>query len=320
MNRRDFVKASIGAPLIVPLETLSSEAVTHIDSESISGALPPADQYNLHFIAIGDWGRSGEYLQAEVGEQMGLWASKNRTQFVISTGDNFYPKGVISEHDPLWHFSFENIYKAHALQCDWYPVLGNHDYGADPDAQVRYSMVSRRWKMAARYYSREMSLGKGKGKVLFVMTDTNPLVDESRKDESAKQLEWLDNTLSDAADDVKWKIVVGHHPAYTVGPRIKNYDVLTIREAFTKIFEKHRVDVYLSGHEHSLQHLKPEGFTHQFISGAGSALSQVTAGVAYSKFEASQNGFMYVAMNEQKLLMKAVNQSGAVLYETELTK
>jgi tartrate-resistant acid phosphatase type 5 len=325
MKRRDFVKnatlTALGASLISPLEALAADKITHFESDDLSPSASLKDDYAVHFLAIGDWGRNGEYDQNEVGKQMGQWAASHPNDFVISVGDNFYPRGVVSEMDPLWHYSFENVYTAHSLQCDWYPVLGNHDYGSDPDAQVRYSKVSRRWNMPARYYTKEVALSKStKDKVLFVMIDTDPFLFESHKDYCAKQMEWLNTTLKNASADVKWKIVVGHHPYYTVGPRVANIDTLTMRAAFSKTFEEHKVDIYLSGHDHSLQHLKPEGFTHQFISGAGSELTGITKGIAYSKFEASEHGFMYFSINPDKLNVKAINLDGTVLYDTVLSK
>jgi len=324
MKRRDFVKnaglSALGVSLLGSLDSLAETGVTHLESDDLSPGAILADNYSLHFMALGDWGRNGEYDQLEVGKQMGKWASENPNNFVISVGDNFYPKGVVSEHDPLWNFSFENIYTAHSLQCDWYPVLGNHDYLTDPDAQIRYSKISRRWNMPARYYAKEINLGRGGNKVLFVMIDTDPMLFEDKKDYVTTQMEWLDKTLANASANVKWKIVVGHHPCYTVGPRIKNYDTLTARKMLTDVFNKYKVDLYLSGHDHSLQHLKPEGFTHQFISGAGSELTPVTAGIPYARFQASEHGFMYFSVNSQNISVKAINQSGSVIYETKLTR
>ncbi len=66
--------------------------------------------------------------------------------------------------------------------------------------------------------------------------------------------------------------------------------------------------------------LKPDGHPHQFISGAGSELTHVTAGVPYSRFEASENGFLYFSMDSKRLNVKAINHTGKMLYETELTK
>ena len=253
---------------------------------------------------------------------MGCAAHPN--DFVVSVGDNFYPKGVVSEFDPLWHYSFENIYTAHSLQCDWYPVMGNHDYHSDVDAQIRYSKISRRWNLPSLYYSKEIALGKGKekgsDKALLIMIDTDPFLHPDKADYVATEMKWLNETLEKASPEVKWKIVIGHHPFCTVGPRITNYDTITMKKALAKTLEDHKVDVYLSGHEHSLQHLKQEGFTHQFISGAGSELTPVTAGIPYSKFQASEHGFMYFSIDAARLNVKAVNFKGDVLYETQLTK
>jgi tartrate-resistant acid phosphatase type 5 len=335
MKRRDFVKntalTALGATLIPTIGVLAEPRITHLESEDLTLLPAIKDDFPLHFMAIGDWGRNGEYDQLEVAKQMGQWGTEHPNNFVVSCGDNFYPSGVVSEEDPLWHYSFENIYTAHSLQCDWYPVLGNHDYHTDVDAQVKYSKISRRWNMPARYYSKEISLkkdkeikgpekDKSKDKVLFVMMDTDPFLHENKAEYVETEMKWLNETLENASADVKWKIVIGHHPMYTVGPRFTNYDAITMRKALTKTFEDHKVDVYLSGHEHSLQHLKPEGFTHQFISGAGSELTKVTEGIPYSRFQASEHGFMYFSVDSNRLNVKAINYAGKVLYETELKK
>ena len=218
MKRRDFVKQStltaIGASLIAPLASVAETTVTHLESSDVSPRAALADEFPLHFMALGDWGRNGEYDQIEVAKTMGQWATDHPNNFVISAGDNFYPKGVVSEFDPLWHYSFENIYTAHSLQCDWYPVLGNHDYKTDPDAEIRYSKISRRWNMPSRYYSREASLGEGKGKVLFVMADTEPLHSDSAEEKaySEKHLVWMTDVFKNASADVKWRIVVWPSP------------------------------------------------------------------------------------------------------------
>jgi tartrate-resistant acid phosphatase type 5 len=324
MKRRDFVintaLTAIGASIAAPLSAVAANQETHFESNDLSLAGPDPNGYALNFMALGDWGRNGECLQLETAKQMGDWARTNPIDFILSLGDNFYPKGVVSEHDPLWHYSFENIYTAHSLQADWFAILGNHDYYSEPDAQIRYSQISRRWHMPARYYSKEVSMGKEKGKVLFVMIDSQAIVQNYEDQHPEKQLAWIEQTLSNASADVRWKIVVGHHPAHTVGPRVSNYDTLAIRKTLNPILEKYKVDIYLSGHEHSLQHLKPNQFTHQFISGAGSELTHVTNGIDYSRFAASENGFMYFSIDAKRLNVRVVGVKGNVLYTTQLVK
>ncbi len=84
MKRRDFVRTTLGVSLLNPLETFGEAPVTHLDSEDLTGQAGLANDYSLYFMAIGDWGRSGEYPQLEVGKQMGQWATTHRNSFVIS--------------------------------------------------------------------------------------------------------------------------------------------------------------------------------------------------------------------------------------------
>src|ERR1700743_1340143 len=112
MERRDFVKntalAVIGASMAGPLTALAEPGITHFDSDDLSPS-KVKDDYALHFMVVGDWGRNGEYDQLEVAKQMGNWGTEHPLSFVISAGDNFYPSGVISANDPTFHYSFENI-------------------------------------------------------------------------------------------------------------------------------------------------------------------------------------------------------------------
>lgn len=103
------------------------------------------------------------------------------------------------------------------MQWDWYPVLGNHDYGGNPDAQVAYSKISRRWRMPARYYTKTFQIDGG-NEVLVAFIDTNPLIPDFYKNkdygpnvisqDSTAQKKWLDKVLSTTSPKVKWKFNV----------------------------------------------------------------------------------------------------------------
>ncbi len=283
----------------------------------------------LNFIAMGDWGRNGADHQKEVAAQMGKTATEINSQFTIATGDNFYPSGVISEHDPLFRYSFEDIYTDFHLQWDWYPVLGNHDYKSNPDAQVAYSNISRRWKMPARYYSKMFSIpGDTASKILILFIDTNPLIPgfytnetyapNVKTQDSAAQKIWIENELKNAAPAVKWKIVVGHHPMFTGGSRTNGYDTKAIRRILKPIFDRYGVDAYITGHEHSLQHLV-SGRTQHFISGAASEKTAVQL-VPESKMAASEYGFMVFSINSGMMLVQVVDDEGKIIYSTTITK
>jgi tartrate-resistant acid phosphatase type 5 len=285
------------------------------------------DPSAVNFIVMGDWGRNGEDHQKLVAVQMGKIASAASVDFIVATGDNFYPRGVASEFDPLWRYSFEDIYTDFSLQWDWYPVLGNHDYGGNPDAQVAYSKISRRWQMPARYYSKLINVGNDGSQILLAFVDTCPLIKGYYKGEghhvhdqdSTAQKKWLEETLRDAPPTVKWKLVVGHHPMYTGGSRTENHDTRSIRQSLQPLFEKYKVDAYLAGHEHSLQHHITKFGTHHFVSGAASEVTPVRM-LPISKFVASQYGFMLFSVLPDQMLVQVIDYSGKVIYSTTLKK
>jgi hypothetical protein len=127
-----------------------------------------------HFYVIGDWGRKGQFGQQEVADMMNKAGYLVEPEFIASTGDNIYPNGVASIHDPNWEDSFEDVYNGFFLNCPWYVVLGNHDYRGNAQAQIDYSQISQRWHMPDRYFAHIKGEDDDEPKLLMVYIDTNP--------------------------------------------------------------------------------------------------------------------------------------------------
>lgn len=320
--------------LLIPILTSGSlHAQTLIKSPSEQTTISKnitKESSALNFIAMGDWGRNGADHQKQVAKQMGITAADVKAQFIISTGDNFYPSGVISEQDPLFKYSFEDIYTDFSLQWDWYSILGNHDYKSNPDAQVAYSKISRRWKMPARYFAKKFPInGDLNNQVLIAFIDTNPLIPEFYKNseygpnvkgqDTTVQKRWLVKTLDDKDSSIKWKIVVGHHPMFTGGSRTDGYDTKAIRSSLKPVLDRYGVDVYLTGHEHSLQYIKPEGKTHHFISGAASEKTPVKL-IPDAQMVASEYGFMLFSVTKDQVRVQVLNDEGYIIYSTLIKK
>jgi 3',5'-cyclic AMP phosphodiesterase CpdA len=279
----------------------------------------------LHFFVIGDWGRNGEYGQKEIAQIMADAAKQVEPEFIISTGDNFYPSGVRSVMDPHWKASFEDIYSNHSLQGDWYVILGNHDYKGNPDAQIEYSTISRRWNMPARYFEKKFKINRSQS-AQFIFMDTNPFVDAYHKEnetyqvkgmDTAGQRRWMDSILN-VTSKQDWKFVIGHHSIYSLGKRKPG--MKDLMNKFDATFKSHGVHAYICGHEHDLQIIHPENqSTIHFISGAGSEIRN--AGVAEGKdFYHGKQGFMMFSIMENKTLVQVIDISGKVISKYTLTK
>jgi len=287
---------------------------------------------SLNFLAMGDWGRNGEYHQKEVAQQMGISAKQFNASFILATGDNFYPSGVASTQDYSWIASYENMYTAHALQTDWYVVLGNHDYKGNIQAEIDYSKISRRWHMPAAYYAKKIVIDEDSGPavLLLICIDTSPFISQyySSEDHKAQvqvqdtavQRKWLENVLSDTSAAIKWKVVVGHHPLYTGGKRIKSKDTYELNALLQPIFDKYKVDAYICGHEHNLQYIKPAGNTHYFVTGAGSETTPVIQYPGIGKYARSVNGFMAFSLTANAMLVQVIDEKGALLYKDTIKK
>lgn len=80
---------------------------------------------------------------------------------------------------------------------------------------------------------------------LFVVLDSNL--------EPGPQVEWLDATLG--GSDATWKFVVFHHPLYS--PRPGDRGQPELKAAWIPVFEKHGVDLVLTGDDHAYMRSHP---------------------------------------------------------------
>lgn len=278
----------------------------------------------FNFNVIGDWGRKGEEKQKTLANTMGDAAKVIEPEFIISTGDNFYPNGVASVQDPQWNSSFENVYSDFSLNTDWYVVLGNHDYRGNVQAEIDYTSISRRWNMPDRYFTFTKTIDDG-ATIQFLFIDTSPLNDEYYHEKKYKnavagtdttaQLNWLRKELT--ASTATWKIVIGHHPLYTGGKRINDQNF--VRPHVEPILREYNVDFYIAGHEHDLQYIKPDGPTHHIVSGAGSEVRK--AGILpTTKFAQAIQGFANFSITKSKCQFQFLSYEGKVLYTGTVEK
>lgn len=280
----------------------------------------------IHCIVMGDWGVSGSPNQVKVANAMAKIAAQLGVSYIIGTGDNFYPGGVKDIHDSHWKRSFEDVYNASSLQVPWFPVLGNHDYIQNPDAQVAYTNISNRWHMPARYYDTSFAIGNDS--VLFVFLDTDPIEKMIRKSPNdnikfpaggvARQLKWLETVLS--ASKAKWKIVAGHHPLRTGGTYRHTSRTWKMKKKLQPIFKSHKVDAYLCGHDHHLEYLKPGGPTHYIVSGAAMSVGHIGWLKFNRKFVSKQKGFATLSITDESILLRFFNDEAQVIYQSTLRK
>jgi acid phosphatase len=247
--------------------------------------------------------------------------------YAIMTGDNFYTKGVSSIEDRKWVTRFEDVYGEDRFPFTFYAVLGNHDYGKNPLAQVAYHRLKNetatgRWYMPDRYYTFSDTLTDGTT-VAFFALDTQILLEEGwykgyqertgePPGESEKHLAWLTEQL--AASRARWKIVYMHHPLYSNG---RHGDAPWLIEHVKPLFEQYGVQVVFAGHDHNLQAIKPVNGVHYFVSGAGANVHSV-AWRENTAHAYAGTGFMWCRLTRDKLLVVLYNRRGEELWMQEI--
>ena len=277
-----------------------------------------SDKGALNFFIISDWGWNGGKAQRPVADQMTLSAQKIEPSFIVSCGDNFQVQGVASVQDPLWISNFESIYKDPNLQVNWYPVLGNHDYKGNTQAQIDYSAISRRWRMESRYYTIVKKVNDSVSARLIFL-DTSPLVDgyyhkadfpDVPKQDTAKQLAWLKEVLAGSKE--QWILVFGHHPIYSASHVHGSTSELIAK--VKPLLEQYHAQLYFSGHDHDLQHLKEKnGKIDYIVTGAGGE-PRPSSSNAMTLFSKSVPAFSTVSLYADSIRVNFVDTKGQTLY------
>lgn len=205
-----------------------------------------------------------------------------------------------SVNDPRWQTWWEDMYGP--LKIVFYPVLGNHDwYGFDsPAAQILYSGHTSSWRLPAPYYTFVA------GPIQFFALDTTEM--------SQKQLEWFKEELEKSQST--WKVVYAHHTIFSDGYHGDNSE---LRDQLLPLM-RNRVDIYISGHDHDLQHLKPVDGVHFVVAGAGGKDVRPTRATSRAFFARSANGFAILEANPTQLVIRLVGADSQVMHQYTLQK
>ena len=213
-----------------------------------------------------------------------------------------------------------------------YAALGIHDYGhggavtdfGKGKNQIDYTAKSTKWKMPSAYY--HFAPKSGGGAVELFALDTNMAM-FSRDGEQRKDVAGFI-----AASKAEWKIAFGHHPYKSNGPHgnAGNYDAkagISLPIVDGKGVKEYleaticgKVDLYLSGHDHSRQWLNESCMgTELAVSGAGAKATELP-GKNATLFQSLELGFLYVTIEGKKLTAEFIDENGQTEFTHTMTK
>jgi len=256
----------------------------------------------IRVLAISDFG-TGDEEQRLPADTMLKYHRAHPFDFGITLGDNYQDDGAHSPTDPRWQEYWASHYPQ--LGIPFYVSLGNHDWGSPdgPAAEILYSQKSGAWRLPAPYYTFTA------GSVQFFTLNTVLM--------SEAQLLWLRGELEKST--AKWKVVYGHYHVFSA-LRGDNDELI---KRLLPILEQNHVDLYLCGHEHLFQHLKPEGGVHFFVNGAAGGGGRAVHEQAYDRLlfvAENRQGFTVLEADGTSLTVRFIGEDGGHLYDYTLRK
>jgi 3',5'-cyclic AMP phosphodiesterase CpdA len=121
------------------------------------------------------------------------------------------------------------------------PVPGNHEQAKASDGSRR---ISHHWRPSFTLFENGP---EGLEETCFTFTYQNARIIGLNSNEGIEQQTvWMEEVL--AKNEHPWVICTFHHPIFSTG---KNRDNPGLREAWKPIFDKYRVDLVLTGHDHT---------------------------------------------------------------------
>jgi tartrate-resistant acid phosphatase type 5 len=297
----------------------STDEDANFGDSIVLGARPPPPLPELRFeggapsiafFALGDTGYGGELLRSNANA-MEAEAEVRPVDFVLLLGDNFYLEGVRSLEDPMWRERFEDAFPGSRLQVPFHVVLGNHDHRGEPDIQIAYTKTNARWHMPAHWYTFSVPIG-GSDEAQFFALDTQPM--KVAAGDAGEQQTWLAAEL--ARSKARWKIVFGHHPVLSHG---SHGPTIGVAGVLAPLFERHGVDLYLSGHDHDLQVIRSKAGWIQLVSGASSS-TRDTRWSDDTLFAAASPGYAWVGLTRSEMWIEIDTAADGPRFRYGVTK
>lgn len=239
----------------------------------------------MGLLAVGDFGVGGTRQQA-LGTALRRFEARNPADTLVTLGDNDYTSSPV-RFRANWAAAFGWLEGAGVSVAG---TLGNHDVEVD---RGRYQFQTL--GMPGPFYRRRV------GDVELFLLDSNA--------PTWSQTRWLHRAL--AGSTAHWKIAVFHHPAFSCGA-YRGHAMVGRR--WVRLFERFRVRLVLSGHDHNYQRFRAWRGVTYVVHGGGSGyfyrLGACPRGYPRRVRARHEQGFLYVVARPDRLDGYAVNIAG----------
>ena len=279
----------------------------------------------IKFAVIGDYGECDEesgmpyHSSANVAMLVKSWDP----DFIVTTGDNNYPKGEYKTIDINVGFLYSSYIYPYIGTYDqpvikqnrFFPCLGNHEFDTG-NAQPYLSYFTMP-ELGNKYYYD------------FVRGDVHffALCSDERGCNIPDQLIWLEEKVKHS--ELPWKIVYFHHPAYSseiLAPcryRIHRYEKNQERKIHAP-FSEWGVSAVLNAHIHVYERFMIDGIPYITCGlGGGKVFYEFcdeNPDANSIKRFTGENGAICVEATDREISFKFITTSGTVIDEITMIK
>jgi hypothetical protein len=231
----NYFSAEIGA-LSPGVKYVYRVGSPHAWSEWYQFEMPDPSKEKLSFIYFGDAQNDVKSMWSRVIRE--AYKTLPKVDFMLHAGD------LINRHDRDVEWG-EWFYAGNFIHAMVPSVMtpGNHEYG-------KGVILSPQWRPQ---FNLPSNGPKGLEETCYVIDYSNLKIvslDAEQIDESPmylqKQKLWLDSVLT--SNPKKWTAITFHYPVFSTKP---NRDNENLRNHFKPLFDKHKVDIVLQGHDHA---------------------------------------------------------------------
>jgi len=319
LSRRGFLRQSFAFSALAGLGSLPSFAKGPIQKPNASAK---------QLLMVGDWGYEDFTAQTRVATAMQHSVREHSltTDALLMLGDNWYgslPGGVASER---WKTQFEDMYPKSTFDCPAYAIPGNHDYQRMPESKVEAELEyarngGTRWTMPSLWY--RFDFPASNPLMTVIALDSNVPHPEGPQakgvnftltpERHAEQLVWLEAELTKPRT-TPFLIVMGHHPVFSNGP---HGDHKLLIQDWEPLLRKHKVHLYLAGHDHDMQHLEFDEHPTSFVLSGGGGADLYTLKIKEAQrgpYAEKVYGFSHLEVTPEKLTLRHLDETGRLIH------
>lgn len=281
-----------------------------------AAATPDSQPIEVNLLAMGDWGQVNA-RQAAVAAAMARYVPNQNASFhgVLLAGDNFSTP-LTGTSDTRWTTMFEQMYDPKVLAMPFYATLGNKDYeGGKEEIEFAYAVQNptSRWKLPSHWY--RLDLPTDHPLVTVLMLDSNR--DNLSANDWKDQIQWIDAQLADVGGK-RWTICCAHHTMFSNGIHGDNG---VLQTEWGAIFRRHRLDFYVCGHDHDLQHLEIKDWPVSFVlCGGGGKPARSMLRDDRGPFSRAMNGFVHLKLGPDVATLRFIDADVQVVHAFERTR